>query len=66
MRISYKDRLTTRVQYRDAKLGDVFMFDEMVCLRVYGNRAVNLETGKFVDIGWSDHIRALDAEVVIA
>ena len=66
MRISYKDRLPTRVQYRDTKLGDVFAFGEAVCLRVYGNRAVNLESGKFVDIGWSDHIRALDAEVVIA
>lgn len=66
MKISYKDKLPARVQYRNAKLGDVFMFDEMVCLRVCGNRAVNLESGKFVDIGWSDHIRVLDAEVVIA
>ena len=66
MRISYKDRIPTRVQYRDTKLGDVFLFDEKVCFRVYGNRAVNLETGKFVDLGWSDHIQMLDAELLIA
>ena len=59
MRISYKDRLPTRVQYRDTKLGDVFLFDEKVCF-------VNLETGKFVDLGWSDHIQMLDAELLIA
>lgn len=66
MKISQKPVPRSSEQFKDTYPGDVFMFDEMVCLRVYGDRAVNLESGKFVDIGWSDHIRALDAEVVIA
>lgn len=66
MKISQKPVPRSPEQFKDTRLGDVFAFGEAICLRVYGNRAVNLESGKFVDIGWSDHIRALDAEVVIA
>jgi hypothetical protein len=66
MRITYKDRIAPRSQYNEVRLGGVFLFDDKVCIRVYGNRAVDLATGKFVEIGWHDHIQMLDAEVLIA
>ncbi len=66
MIVTWKERVAPRSQYNEIRLGGVFLFDDKVCIRVYGNRAVDLETGKFVNLGWYDHVQQLDAEVLIA